>query len=110
MAANWNAVFSFARKLTFVAAVFWVRELKSLSAETQNSREIIMDPQKATKILEVESAIAANKNTTKILSAIGSNISPKSLVREYLRARNPSKKSVKLHNKNRAKDNPKYSK
>jgi hypothetical protein len=46
------------------------------------------------------------KKTSSTLSAIGSRISPNSEVKLYLRARKPSKKSVKLAKQNKIKPKP----
>ena len=51
-----------------------------------------------------------SENTSSTLSAIGSRISPSSEVRLCLRARKPSKKSVKLAKQNKIKPSPYISK
>ena len=94
MVIIWSEVFDFAKKVTSVALDLLVRELKSLSPETQISLAIITADEKAIKMLFKEIEIAIRQKQIKILSAIGSNILPRSEVRLFLLARNPSRKSV----------------
>ena len=78
MVIIWSEVFDFAKKVTSVALKLLVRELKSLSPETQISLAIITADEKAIKMLFKEIEIAIRQKQIKILSAIGSNILPRS--------------------------------
>ena len=73
---NWTEVLTLARKVTLVAFEIFFLALKSLKALTHISLEIINAAQKANKKLDKVTLRVTRRNTTNILSAIGSNISP----------------------------------
>ena len=77
--------------ITLVASILLFLELKSRNALIQISRETIMLPAMPIKKLSNFIANAKKRKTIKILSAVGSKISPKLDSTLYFLARNPSK-------------------
>jgi len=95
-----KAVFHFANLVGGIARD--LRAACSRAPDTRISRPTIHKAGIRINILPFKAMqIAIKHPATSSLSAIGSIIRPKSLVRFHRRARNPSKKSVKQANKNR---------